>query len=213
MPVPNPDTLELLERWHGGDVGALERLIELHLPWIRRYASARMGRELRAFESSEDVVQHALASFFQHGPSFVPQNEAQFRGLLARVVLNRLHDLHDYATAARRDRAREQALPSSGVSRIGAHARSADSPTRAAEDNEARSFVALAMQLIDPEDRHLIRLREWEQREYADIGRELAITPDAARMRFQTAVARLGKQVKQLQSGALDEFVAEASEY
>jgi RNA polymerase sigma factor (sigma-70 family) len=213
MPADPSNTLELLARWHAGDLGALEPLIALHLPWIRRYASARMGQDLRAFESSEDVVQHALTSFLQHGPAFVPENEAQFRGLIARVVLNRLHDLRDYAMAAKRDRARERSLPSSGISRIGAFAPSGDGPMRAAEDNEMRGFVAIAMQLIEPDERHLIRLREWEGREFADIGRELGISRDAARMRFNQAIARLGKQVKRLHSGALDELVAEASAY
>ena len=211
MAQRSPTTLELLQRWHAGDRRALEELLALHVPWMRNYVRRRMGLELRAFQTSEDVVQDALASFLQHGPAFLPENEAQFRGLIAKVVLNRLRDLHDHAHAAKRDLAREHSLASSGVSRIGAFARSTERPERVAEESELQGFLRLALQLIEPGDRELIELREWERLEFAEIGRRLGIQPDAARMRFNHALARLRKQVQALQTGRLDDLCAEVS--
>ena len=204
-------TIELLDAWHGGDQDALIELVQRHVPWLRAYVRRRMTQEMRHFETSEDVVQTVLYNLLRYGPAFRPENEIQFRALIAKSVLNRLCDLHDYVTADKRNPAREERLPSV-ISRIGKGAASHDRPERQTETDEERGFIALAMQLVDPEDRRIIQLYEFDDVEFAEIGRRLSISEDAARQRFHRAVRRLGEQVQRLKAGQLDDLARELDE-
>ncbi len=205
-PQDSSSTVELLQRHRRGDSGALGELLVRHRDWLWSYVRRRMGAELRRYEASEDVVQDVLRKLIEQGPAFAPQDDDQFRRLVATIVLNRLRDRHDWVHAAKRARADARGLDPLEISRIGVAAASVDQPSRAAERAEEAGFVNLALQLIDPDEAHLIRLRDWEGLEFAQIGIQLDIEPDAARMRFQRAVRRLGGMIKRLQEGDLHEL-------
>ena len=80
-----------------------ESLLE-HREFMQSLARKLLADEHRA----EDVVQDVLRQLIERGPAFVPQDDSQFRRLVATIVLNRLRDRNDYVRAARRDRARGQ---------------------------------------------------------------------------------------------------------
>jgi DNA-directed RNA polymerase specialized sigma24 family protein len=52
-------------------------------------------------------------------------------------------------------------------------------------------------------------LRQWQGLSFADTGQKLGIAEDAARMRFQRALARLAQVVKRIQQGHLGQVLAE----
>ena len=54
---PSESTVELLEKVKRGDHGALEVLLERHLPRLRRWASGRLPRHFRDGSDTEDLVQ------------------------------------------------------------------------------------------------------------------------------------------------------------
>jgi RNA polymerase sigma factor (sigma-70 family) len=76
------------------------------------------------------------------------------------------------------------------------------------EEEEAR--IRFALELLDPDDRHLILRREWDGLDFARIGEELSISPDAARMRFHRALLRLQQRVGELSTGRLSDFLPES---
>jgi len=51
------------------------------------------------------------------------------------------------------------------------------------------------LELLDPYDRKIIVLRQWEGLSYQQIASELEVTPEAARMRHNRAVGRLSEQI------------------
>ena len=199
------DTLTLLDAWHGGDKDALVTLVDRHAPWLRAHVRRRMSAKMRLFETSEDVVQTVLLNLLRSGPSFRPADEKQFRALIARAVYNRLCELHDYSTAQVRDPAHAQPLPSN-PSCITIGASSSNQPVQRATDSEERAFVALALQLVDPDDRRLIQWHDIDGSSFVQIASQLSMTEEGVRSRYRRALARLRRQVDDLQRGRLEDL-------
>ncbi len=196
-------TIPLLERYHAGDPTVLETILAQHYDWLWRFVSRNMGDHLRAFETSEDVVQEVLRQLIEHGPAFVPQDDSQFRRLVGTIVLNRLRDRNDHARAARRDRRREASGEREPISRIGVAAPSTDGPSQAAIRKEEASCLELALELMPPDDAYIIRRRRWDGAEFHEIGEELGLKPDAVQKRHVRSVAKLGGMIRRLEAGDL----------
>jgi len=193
-------TRELLSRWNDGDEDALTELIGLHADWLRRHVGRRLGGELRTKLESGDIVQDSLMHFLRDLPRFEVEGEAQFRALMARIIENRIRDTRDWFHAKRRTVSREQRL-SGSVADLSPGARAFTRPDEAAAKLEMKTFVRLALELLEPDDQHVIVLRQWEGRPFEEVGGELGISPDAARMRFNRALKRLADQIEKLKEG------------
>lgn len=200
--APDDDaTLELLQRWHRGDRAALEALVQRDLPFLRVRLRERLGEHLLQRAQFDDYLQDAVAEILAYSPRFLCGSAAAFRRLLAQIVENMLRDRHDFWARRRRDQAREQSLPDDSVLLLDARARTATSPSRAAVRNEEAALLRLAMDLLDPDDRAALVLREYEGLPFADVGARLGITENAARMRFQRALGRLAGELDALRRG------------
>lgn len=200
MEDPN-ETLVLLRRWHAGDGQALADLVLRDETWIRSVVRRRLGPLLRPHVESDDVLQEAMLQALRSGPRFLLADREQFRALLARMVENILRMKLRGMQRQRRDVRREQRLHEE-------HApldltASATSPSQAAARSEHAGWLQLGMELLDEEDREVIRLRQYEGWEFTAIGAELGIQPDAARMRFQRALGRLGQVVQRVRAQGL----------
>ncbi len=206
MNAAHESTIPLLERYHSGDTATLDAILAHHRDWLWSYVRRNMGAHLRALETSEDVVQDVLRSLIERGPAFIPQDDSQFRRLVATIVLNRLCDRNDYVRAARRDRRRELSGEAGQISRIGAAAPSVDSPSRAAIRNEEASFLELALELLPPDDAHIIRRRRWDEAEFEEIAAEIDSTAAAVQRRHLRAVTKLGGMIRKLEVGDLSEL-------
>ena len=196
-----PDTTILLQRWNAGDETALQELLQLHLPWIQSHVHKRLGGLVRAKEETSDVVQNALVEFLRYGPRFQVSNEAHLRFLLGRIAENVLRDRHDYFTRRRRQAAREQPLPEDSVLELDAGTRDGQRPDAELERKQWQAWVRLALELIDPNDREVIVLRQWDELEFAQIAEKLGGSADSVRMRFQRALPKLALKIQQLQRG------------
>ncbi|HEX5052392.1 MAG TPA: sigma-70 family RNA polymerase sigma factor [Planctomycetota bacterium] len=198
------DTRLLLQRWHAGDRAAIDVLVARDLPWIRAYVHARLGPLLRARGETMDYVQSAIIGVLQYAPRFVTDDRRRFRALVARILENHLRDAHDHHAAACRAPAREQPLPSDSVLDLDLPQRSTAQPGSVAERNEQEAWVRLALELLEPEDRQVLLLRQWQELEFAAIGARMGLSEDASRMRFQRALPKLAHKLEQLRTGALD---------
>ena len=200
------ETLVLLKRWHAGETKALEELLRRHLAWIRTKVHARLGPMLRTQVETDDVVQEAMIQALRYGPRFLLSDEDQFRKLLARIVENVIRMWARHQLRERRDPRRERAPGSETVLVLDS---SSHRPSRVAMRNEAEAWLQLGLQLLDPEEREVIVLRQWQGLSFGDTGQKLGIAEDAARMRFQRALARLAQVVKRIQQGHLGQVLAE----
>lgn len=204
-----PDTTTLLLRWKDGDEDAFAEIVSRHLGWLRTTVRHHIGPLLRAKIETGDAIQEAFKGFLRYGPRVNVANGDQFRRLMARIIINALRDQSDWFASRRRDMARESRLSSSCIE-IGRNGRS-QQPEIIAEDKELRERIRFALELMGPEDRRVILLKIWDDKKFAEIGDELRITEDAARMRFERAKIRLLELLEHLHEGDVDALL-EASE-
>jgi RNA polymerase sigma-70 factor (ECF subfamily) len=199
-------TTILLRQWHQGDQGALGALLEEHLGWITNHVRHRLGRVLRAKAETLDYVEETILEFLDHGPRFVVANGKHFRALLARIAENVLSGNHRWWTAARRAIDRECPIPRDSVLVLDPMQAS---PSAAAEDAEREALVRLGLELLRPDQREVIVLRDYQQVALADIAERLGVSAGTAQKRYERAVQALARTVGALRSRRLDDLLRE----
>lgn len=201
--LANAHTKELLARWHAGDLEARRELLERDLDWIEARVFARLGKRMLRIGDPRDFLHEALKDFLQYGPRFEVSSRGQLRALFARIVESAIRDENDHwFRAQRRAMSREVPLPSDSVVLI-PHHRLPTPPDERAIRNENGALVRLGIELLDPEDRRIILLRDWEGLAYAEIASQLGLTLETAKKRYQRALRRLAEKLERLQLGDL----------
>jgi len=203
MDAPLKKTTLLLEKWAGGDRKALEELLVLHMPWIRRELHKRMTPVLRAKAETMDLVQESLFQFLEDAPRFKIENGKVFRALLFVIARNTLRQHYRWWAAQRRRIARERPLPPDTVLHL---EDPRQTPLEALERKEREAWIRFGLEFLREGDRRIILLRYYEGRPFAEIGEILGIQANAARMRFHRAQARLGKILGRIRRGEVEEL-------
>lgn len=183
----------------------IDEVLERHIPGIQAYVRKALGGQLREKVESMDVVQDAVCEFLRYGPKFHLEDEDALRALLCRIALNVIRGKHAYFAAARRKMAREQPLPSDSVIPLDA---GGPSPESAAEKVTQEAWVRMGIELLGPEDREVILLREYEGLPFPAMAEVLGVSEEVAKKRFQRALPKLGTIVVQLQRGKLQSLTA-----
>ncbi len=98
---------ELVDAAARGEGGAIERLLERHLPGLRAFVRLRADRVVRAKESSSDLVQSVCREVLEHMDRFQYRSEAGFRQWLYRTAERKIVDRFRYYSAEKRNAARE----------------------------------------------------------------------------------------------------------
>lgn len=199
----NDPTLQLLQRWQAGDRAALDALLADLLPWLQVEVRRVAGNSGAGIHDSMDLVQTTVLNFLTWGPRFVPQSAAQLRSLFKRIAVNEVIDARRRASHTG-PHLESLVANSRSLSGFGPEARSELRPSRAAEREEESSWVRLALQFLEPEERLLLLASEVEGRDWAAIAGELGLpNADAARMRAARLKPRLANTIRKLRSGAV----------
>jgi len=200
-----------LSRFHSGDDKGLDALIKRHLAWIHNHVHRRLGSLLRKKGDTTDYVQDAIVQFLKYGPRFMISKDDDFRGLMVCIVENTLRDKRDWYTARRREIARERPLGSDTVLYLDPPKGSVKTPSKSADAHEREAWIRMGMELMDPKERGLIILRQWDKKSFVEIGKILEIDSDAARMRYNRAVGRLSEKVGYLRRRNLSAAIGKQS--
>ena len=83
-----------------GDATAIERLFADNLPRLRAFVRLRMGPELRARESTSDIVQSACREILANMGRYRYQGAAQFRHWLFTTAQRKLSNKLEFHRAA-----------------------------------------------------------------------------------------------------------------
>ena len=183
--------------------------LEENLDWIRERVRRRLGPRLRRKEETGDIVQEAVLQFLDYGPKVAFADRKAFRSLLARIAENVLRDRNDWYAAQRRAISRERPLPSDTVLFLDPPRKGPATSCREADKKEREGWIRLGIELLGPEDRELIVLRDWKGRTFPEIGARLEIQEDTARMRYRASFSRLADVVGALRRGELDQILGE----
>lgn len=203
--MPADPTTDLLDRWFEGDREALRELVARNWAWVKGKVRERLGDKMRQVGESDDFVQESMLDFMKYSPRFRVRGEGQFRALLARVVESAIRDQNDYWFRARR-RALSQECPVSSdtVLDLAVGRRAVTPPDERTAQNEMDALLRLAVEMLGPDDRRVIVLRHWDDREFGEIAQELGITPDGARKRYERALPKLANILRGLKQGDLE---------
>jgi RNA polymerase sigma-70 factor (ECF subfamily) len=181
--VQPPETLlttELLQRAKDGDARALDAIMQRYLPRLRRWASGRLPAYARSLFDTTDLVQETLLRVLT-GLDHIEVHGGRFQDYVRRAVLNRVRDQIRWAKRRKGSEEISEELPDASPS-----------PLEHAIGAELLDRYERALGALDEGDRQLLHLRIELDFEYAEIA---AMTdrpsPDAARMAFQRALARL----------------------
>ena len=107
------------------------------------------------------------------------------------------------------ERGTEQPLPSGSVLDLDSGVHAVTRPSEEAAARESQEWVRLGLELLDPEDRQVILLREWHGLGFTEVGSRLGLSENTARMKFQRALPKLARKVKELREGRVAELVRE----
>jgi RNA polymerase sigma-70 factor (ECF subfamily) len=186
------DTLLLAQRAAAGDEQALATLLSRHLPAVRAFVRAHMGPQLRAHESSSDLVQSVCRELLTHQERFQYPGEQQFLAWLyttaRRKISNRVRDLGRDKRDARREIG---GLAESAMAELGAAYARVSSPSGRALRAEEIARLEAAIDRLPEEQREVVTLAHLAGLSRAEIGEQMGKTEEAVRALLHRAKARL----------------------
>jgi len=174
-------TVELLEQFQRGDVGARDLLVERSLPQLRRWARGRLPRWARSLADTQDLVQDAVVRALPKLESFESRHPGALQSYLREAVQNRIYDeIRKVNHRPGMDELPEEypdATPSPLVQAIG---------------RQAFERYERALKALKPQERDAIVARIELQQSYEEVAIALGKpNANAARMAVTRALARL----------------------
>lgn len=192
----------LVHRARAGDEQALGDLLHRYRDRVTRIARIRMGRRVRAFMDSADIVQNTFLVAARRVEDFEPESHAAIIHWLSRIIENQIRDAAAYANAAKRDPDRLRRLEASGTagrSGEGVVPRDrAPRPSELASEAELREIFDRCVRALPPEQREVVLLRDYAGLGWSAVAREMGRTgAEAARQLHRRATVRLARIVSQ----------------
>jgi|SRR5271170_5696683 len=203
-------TIRLLERARAGDKQALNELIGRHRARLRRMVELRLDRRLQSRIDASDVIQEAYVEVVRRLDEYLSEPSYPLFLWLRLIVGERLLKLHRHHLGTKmRDAEIEVsiyrgALPAASSAALAAKLLGKHtSPTQAAMRAERMMRLQEALNTLDPMDREVLSLRQFEEMSLAETALLLGIEQSAAAKRYIRALKRL-KAVLTTMPGGLE---------
>ena len=185
------DTTALLDGVADGDPNALDRLLRLHRPYLKRIVQVRMEPALKARVDESDVVQEAQIVIARRINNFVKNRTTSFRLWVRRKVLDQLiEQQRRHIGAEKRSLLNEQHI--SNVSSMAiARKLLSNTPSKILSQIELREQVYRLIEQLGEKHREMLVLRHAEELSNKEVADLLGIDPNTARQRYGRAVRQL----------------------
>lgn len=185
-PMDVESSAELLVRVRAGDRDALERLLHLYVPALRRWARGRLPRWARDLAETEDLVHDAVLKTFHRLDTFEYRAEGALQAYLRQAVMNRIRD--ECRRVGRRPAAAPLDDEMPGTDK---------SPLERAIGTEGVERYEAALLALRQEDREAIVARIEMGYSYAEVAVMLGKpSADAARVAVSRALVRLAEELR-----------------
>jgi RNA polymerase sigma-70 factor (ECF subfamily) len=173
---------------------ALDRLMARLHPKVVVWASTRMSASLKARMEPEDVAQEIAVRLARSLPEFrsggAEDVRRPFYGWLWTVAENCVRDLVDHAQADKR-----KATPLWGTF-------SQTTPSQAANRRESVEAMLRALDLLEPDDRDVIRLVKLQGQSAQEVATLQGKSPNAVRVHLCRALKALAERLRDVGSSA-----------
>ena len=180
----------LLRQASQGDAGAVEALLERHLPALLGYVRLRADPLIRNHESCADIVQSVCREVLEDLGGFEYRGEAPFRKWLFAKAMAKLVDRKRFYLAEKRNPAR-LSWSRSGSQLEGLYA-TLCTPSQAAAAREDLERLERAFGRLSPDDQKVITLSRLVGMSHAAIAAEMDRKEGAVRVLLHRALGRLG---------------------
>jgi RNA polymerase sigma-70 factor (ECF subfamily) len=186
----------LIQGARGGAAEALGELIESWRSYLLYVAQNELPAELRHKVGVSDLVQSACLDIHQRFADFRGESAEEWRAWLKQLVR---HDVQDaqrrYVQAAQRSIRRERDL--AGSAGFGFDVSDGQlSPRASLIAGEEAQALRDALQRLPDEYRTVLRLRNWDRLPFAEVGRQMDRSEEAARKLWSRAVVRLQAELE-----------------
>jgi RNA polymerase sigma-70 factor (ECF subfamily) len=202
------DTGQLVDRLRAGDRQALTDLFQRHRGRLRRMVELRMDARLQGRVDASDVLQDAFLDVATQFDAFLGESSLPVFLWLRLVVSQRLSIYHRRHLGTKmRDVSQEVSLYRDPLPQASSAALASlllgrlTSPSNAAIRAERVLRVQEALNALDPLDREVIALRQFEELSRAESAQVLGITEEAGAKRYMRALRRLKAVLAALPGG------------
>ena len=175
---------ETIELAKFGDETAISKIVNKFQSYLSHLANSRMEPSLTGLVSPSDVVRDTIAGLPQKIGAFVGESEQELKAWLRASLCNTVKNARRFHLQEKRSIVNEKNLPSSQFE-------DCQSPSKPMESLARVSIVEKGLNEISDEDRQVLRMRHQEGLTFAEIGKALGVTADAARMSWAQAIERL----------------------
>jgi RNA polymerase sigma-70 factor (ECF subfamily) len=189
--APEPSDEVLVRRVRSGDQDAARILFDRHAPGLRARVRRSLPGRLRARLGESDVVQEAYLAVFLGLRDFEDRGEGSFgrwvHGILEHKVVD---EVRRHVDAEKRAQAREARIRTRDEGRL---AECRQTPSGEAASAEESRRLRARMDGLQTDYRTILRLVHDEGLSLVAAGVRMGRSPDAARMLYGRAVAKLTK--------------------
>lgn len=192
------DTLALVNRAACGEPDALSELFDRYRSRLKRMVSLRLDRRLQGRVDASDIVQEALVDAARRLESYADDPDMDFFLWLRWLAADRLLNAHRRHLATQKRDARQEvslyrrAMPEANSISIAQQLLGQlTSPTQAVMRAELQLIVQEVLNGMDPIDREVLILRNFEQLTTDETAEVLGIKRSTAGKRYITALRRL----------------------
>ena len=197
---------ELLQRARDQDLRAVDHLFELHRARLAKMVKTRMNPRIVARVDHSDVLQESYLEAARRLPEYLDAPRAPFYLWLRQIVGHKIIDAHRVHLGAQARNVAAEISITRGRCPAATSENLADlilgrltSPSQAAVREETRLALQRTINELDPIDREILALRQFEELSNSEAAAELDIEPAAASKRFIRALQRLQQKLSDLQ--------------
>lgn len=188
------NSLLLLKEAKKGDPQALNALLSRYFDRVLRIVRSRMGKKLRGMQDSMDIAQNAMIRVIQGIGRFEPNSEGALIQWMSKLVENEIRDLVDYYGSKKRHAEKEVPILPSSPSHPGLASvlpnLAEKSPSQQLALKEEVLVLEEALDRLG-EKKEVILLRDYAGLTFKEMGKELKISENAARMQYVRAMNKL----------------------
>ncbi|MFO1020337.1 MAG: sigma-70 family RNA polymerase sigma factor [Planctomycetales bacterium] len=170
----------------------LGELLDLYRNYLLAIANREVGLDVAQKHAPSDVVQDTMCQAVRDFETFRGHTEHDLRSWLRQILLRNISDAHRrYRDVSKRQLARERPLTPS----LGGLANSHETPSRLVCAVETVQTLHDAIDRLPEDYRQVIRLRNFQQASFDDIGLRLGRSPEAVRKLWSRAVQKLAAEL------------------
>lgn len=172
------------------------QLLQQYRDYLLLIANHEVDPAVRNKVAPSDIVQESLLTAHQEFNRFVGETDGELRAWLRQILINDVYQAGRKFHAKKRavDRERPIVFTSSldrGIADV------ANTPRTDALAIEEAERLQMAMDQLSEEHCEVIRLRNWQDLSFVQIGEQMARSPDAARKLWTRAVMNLQGLLKE----------------